>query len=175
MPIISSNYGNVLQNRPLHDVMQEALTKHIQGQKFREWNAGWNLDQNMDNEGFNNGIGIDLSTGFVFGGNPHNCGTCMDKMGSSEKACTKDEPATPRDGSAIELVALRKTTVAWLKDMNEKKAYPYSGVTWKNTSKAFPPCVLQWLILSISVLVFLSYYFLVRLIFREAGQDDKFR
>lgn len=52
----------------LYDVIQEALTVHVKGLKFRERSAGPSIDDRMSWDGFNNEIGVDLNTGFVFGG-----------------------------------------------------------------------------------------------------------
>jgi glycogen debranching enzyme len=55
----------------------------------------------MRNDGFNISLEADPETGFIIGGNPHNCLTWMDKMGSSARAGTKGVPATPRAGSPV--------------------------------------------------------------------------
>lgn len=113
----------------LCDVIQEAIECHFRGTKFVEENKGKQLDEHMEDEGFNIAFGVNRETGFVFGGNEYNCGTWMDKMGSSEKAGTKGKPASPRDGSAVELVGLSKAVVNWLDEMYSKgRFYPYDGV-----------------------------------------------
>lgn len=81
-----------MQDQPLHQVIQEALNIHFQGLIFRERNAGREIDEHMKEKGFTNQIGVDPNTGFVFGGNDANCGTWMDKMGSSEKAGNRGVP-----------------------------------------------------------------------------------
>lgn len=55
----------------------------------------------MTSDGFNISLEVDLDSGFIVGGNPTNCLTWMDKMGSSNKAGTKGVPATPRAGSPV--------------------------------------------------------------------------
>lgn len=119
----------------LCDVIQEALTVHLNGLKFRERNAGPLIDDHMSDEGFNNEIGVDLNTGFVFGGNQANCGTWCDKMGSSIKAGNNGKPATPRDGSAVELVGLCRSVLDWLIKANAQSKYPYNGATLKDGRK----------------------------------------
>ena len=68
-------------------------------------------------------------SGFPYGGTASNCGTWMDKMGSSESAGNKGKPATPRDGSAVEIVGLCKAAVTFLARMSRENKYSYQGVT----------------------------------------------
>lgn len=112
--------------------MHEALSVHFQGLCFRERNAGRKIDEQMTDRGFNNQIGVHPETGFVFGGNDANCGTWMDKMGSSEKAGNKGKPATPRDGSAVELVGLSKSALSFLAELYRQNLFPYGSVQRKN-------------------------------------------
>lgn len=119
-------------DQPLYEVVQEAMKVHFQGLCFRERNAGTRIDAHMTSKGFDNQIGVHPKTGFVFGGNEWNCGTWMDKMGSSDKAGNRGRPATPRDGSAVELVGLSKAAVRWLAELHKKGKFPYSGVTRSN-------------------------------------------
>ncbi|KAI8915293.1 glucanotransferase domain of glycogen debranching enzyme-domain-containing protein [Powellomyces hirtus] len=98
-------------------ICHELMERHAHGIKFREWNAGPNLDHAMRSEGFDVQTGVDWDKGgIVMGGNRWNCGTWMDKMGDSEKAKTKGVPATPRDGAAVEICGLTKYALTWIVD-----------------------------------------------------------
>ncbi|CAJ0581715.1 unnamed protein product, partial [Mesorhabditis spiculigera] len=99
---------------PLKSTIVEALQRHFAGISFRERNAGHGIDEHMRDEGFNVEARVDKETGLIHGGNQFNCGTWMDKMGSSEKAGNKGLPATPRDGAAVEIQGL---ALAVLKEM----------------------------------------------------------
>lgn len=96
------------------ELIYEILASHRQGIHFREFNAGPNLDHAMKSEGFNIDIITDPSTGFIIGGNQFNCGTWMDKMGDSAEAGTKGIPATPRDGTPIEIIGLLKRVLRFI-------------------------------------------------------------
>ncbi|KAI1280935.1 Glycogen debranching enzyme [Halotydeus destructor] len=115
--------------QPLHQVMQEALEKHFSGVDFMERNWGKRIDEQMTEPGFNVKAGVNRVTGFVYGGNKHNCGTWMDKMGSSAKAGNKGVPSSPRDGSAVEIVGLSRSVLSWLAKLKQKSLWPYDGVS----------------------------------------------
>ncbi|KII64617.1 Glycogen debranching enzyme [Thelohanellus kitauei] len=113
---------------PLNVIIQEIMQRHYSGIDFIERDAGEKIDSSMKEEGFHITCGVDPDTGFLFGGSRWNCGTWMDKMGSSEKAKNKGFPATPRDGSCVELVGLFSAISKWLEELSTKSQYPYRGV-----------------------------------------------
>ncbi|KAK3335807.1 hypothetical protein B0T19DRAFT_19145 [Cercophora scortea] len=110
------------------EIIQEVLQRHADGLKFREANAGPDLDMQMSDEGFNIEIKVDWSNGFIFGGNQHNCGTWMDKMGESQRAGSKGVPGTPRDGAAVEITGLLYSSLKWLGSLSEAGKFKYTGV-----------------------------------------------
>ncbi|KAK4465548.1 glucanotransferase domain of glycogen debranching enzyme-domain-containing protein [Cladorrhinum samala] len=112
----------------IREIIQEVFQRHAEGMKFREANAGPQLDMQMSDEGFNLEIKVDWSNGFVFGGNQKNCGTWMDKMGESERAGSKGVPGTPRDGAAVEITGLLYSGLKWVAELNEKGKYEHSSV-----------------------------------------------
>lgn len=112
----------------IEDVIYEILSRHAKGIKFREANAGPQIDSQMKDEGFNVEIHVDWNNGLVFGGNEWNCGTWMDKMGESVRAGNKGYPGTPRNGAAIEINGLLKSAIRFVIDLNEKKLFKYDSV-----------------------------------------------
>jgi glycogen debranching enzyme len=116
----------------LAEIIQEICQRHANGIHFREWTAGPKLDHAMQDPGFQVDIQLDPATGFISGGNSWNCGTWMDKMGDSEKAGNFGKPTTPRDGAAVEIIGLVKSTVTWLHKMYTRKKFPYAGVELKD-------------------------------------------
>ncbi|EAZ63299.2 glycogen debranching enzyme [Scheffersomyces stipitis CBS 6054] len=119
----------------IREVIYEILARHAKGIKYREANAGPNLDSQMKDEGFNVEVYIDWKTGLVHGGSQSNCGTWMDKMGESEKAGSKGVPGTPRDGAAIELQGLMKSALRFVNELNTKGSFEYTEVEKNDGSK----------------------------------------
>ncbi|KAL1897826.1 bifunctional 4-alpha-glucanotransferase/amylo-alpha-1,6-glucosidase [Ceratocystis pirilliformis] len=110
------------------EIIQEALQRHAAGISFREANAGAAIDSQMSDEGFNIDIKVDWENGFIFGGNQHNCGTWMDKMGESVKARSKGVPGTPRDGAAVEITGMLYSTLKWVSELNAAGKFAKPGV-----------------------------------------------
>lgn len=113
------------EQKSLKEIVQIIMQSHAEGIHFREWNAGPQLDSVMRSKGFQVDIEVDWRTGFIHGGNRWNCGTWMDKMGESQLAGNFGFPSTPRDGAAIEITSLLKSTLNWLSSL---KSLGFSGV-----------------------------------------------
>jgi len=114
------------------DVIQQIMQSHYKSIYFTEWDAGLKIDKDMTSEGFNVNIWTDKNTGFIYGGNKYNCGTWMNKMGSSEKARNKGVAATPRDGANVEIIGLLKSTLKFLAKLYETNIFSYEGVLVDN-------------------------------------------
>jgi glycogen debranching enzyme len=113
----------------VEEIIQEILQRHASGLSFREANAGPGLDMQMSSKGFDINVKVDWTTGIIFGGSQHNCGTWMDKMGESEKAGSKGIPGTPRDGAAIEITGLAYSALSWVAELAKQGKFAHDGVT----------------------------------------------
>jgi glycogen debranching enzyme len=125
------------------DIIQNIIESHARGIEFREWRAGKEIDEHMRDEGFNVKIYLDRNNGLIYGGNPYNCGTWMDKMGSSDKAKNKGIPATPRDGADVEIIGLLYSILTFLISIYPNH-YPYKTVKLKDNSNL---SLLNWSLL----------------------------
>lgn len=112
----------------IRDILYEILLRHARGIQYREANAGPNLDLQMKDEGFNVEVYTDWQTGLIHGGSPWNCGTWMDKMGESERAGSKGVPGTPRDGAAVEIQGLLKSTLRFVNELNADGLFDHTEV-----------------------------------------------
>lgn len=88
---ISLDYSVDQTDRTVGHTIHLILSCHHRGISYREWNAGHKIDDQMKDGGFNVVIRCDKDSGLCLGGNRWNCGTWMDKMGSSEKVGLKIE------------------------------------------------------------------------------------
>lgn len=117
----------------IREIMFEIFQRHAKGIKYREANAGPNLDSQMKDIGFNVEVNVDWDTGLIFGGQQFNCGTWMDKMGESELAGNKGYPGTPRDGAAVEIQGLLKSSLRFVNKLGDK--FGYTSVEKSNGDK----------------------------------------
>ena len=133
----------------LVDVVVHILAAHVNGISFREVNAGPQLDSHMSSRGFDVSAWVDPETGFIHGGSEANCGTWMDKMGSSSQAGNDQVPATPRDGAAIELTGLASSVLAWIIDLDLVDSLPVrdaeTAASWGLPSGSADLPVTEWL------------------------------
>jgi len=102
----------------VRQALHEVLAKAHEGHAFTEQGAGEGLDAHMTPEGFHVSYGPHSApafrdSGLVAGGNAANCGTWMDKMGSSAPWGNKGIPATPRCGAPVEITGLLYKVVVW--------------------------------------------------------------
>jgi glycogen debranching enzyme len=120
----------------LKEIIHTILESHARGIEFKEWRAGKEIDEHMKDEGFNIKIYMDRCTGFIYGGNASNCGTWMDKMGSSDKARSKGVPATPRDGADVEIIGILYSVLNFFSNLNNlfPHVYPFKSIKLKDDS-----------------------------------------
>ncbi|AQZ11999.1 GDB1 (YPR184W) [Zygosaccharomyces parabailii] len=121
---LAFSYSNTIE-----EIIYEIFSRHAKGIKYREANAGPDLDRVMSDKGFNVEVYVDWSTGFIHGGSQFNCGTWMDKMGESKRARSYGVPGTPRDGAAIEITGLLKSSLRFIIELNRRGLFKEKSVT----------------------------------------------
>ena len=129
-------YSSSSEITSFRNVFHHLLEAHLLGIDFVEWNAGPQIDEHMTEKGFHVQIHVDEKTGIIYGGNEFNCGTWMDKMGSSQH--NKGIPATPRCGAAIEINGIALKVLDWV--VKNSKKLKFENITlltkWRNNLHA---------------------------------------